>query len=107
MAEEAFAGWVLIEADAIPPTWAKRARKIALVPLLRGELESLSIQADPLDDRDRQVAELLVQGRPISGVANQLGITSRTVERRLTGLRRRYGVDSTAQLIAELARQGF
>ena len=101
------AGWLLIDPEAVPERIRDRVIPLAAVVLTPQELSALEIEPSLLDPADRQLAELLTAGHTIRVIATELGVASRSVERRLARMRERLGVDSTAALIAELARRGL
>jgi FixJ family two-component response regulator len=52
-----------------------------------------------LTDREREVLELIKEGRPNKAIADHFGITSRAVEMRRAALMKRLGVRSLAELL--------
>lgn len=55
-----------------------------------------------LSDREREVAELLLQGLPYRDIGSQLFISAKTVEHHVARIRRRLGADSRSELISML-----
>ena len=84
-------------------------------PLTRSQLEGEGGRADPhgpdapdgLSVLDRQVLGLMLAGLSDQGVASQLGLSLRTVQRRLRHLQDLAGVKSRMQLGWYAARQGW
>ena len=102
--------WVLLATDAVPERWRVRAVAVSLVPLVGDEAADLlggatvRPQLEPLDER---LLGLLAGGETVAGIAVEVGVSQRTVERRLATLRRRLGAESTGALALLAARQGF
>ncbi|HEX2057795.1 MAG TPA: hypothetical protein VHI71_05435 [Actinomycetota bacterium] len=103
-------GWILVAPSELPDRWRDRAVPMFLVPLLPGEARDV-LAGEPagseLHGEDLSLARLVARGVPVDDCARQLHLTSRTVYRRLARLRRLVGVDTTGELVAELARRGF
>jgi DNA-binding NarL/FixJ family response regulator len=55
--------------------------------------------ADPLTDREREVAQLLVEGLGSRAVASRLGITTKTVDTHRSAIMRKLGLASMADLV--------
>jgi DNA-binding CsgD family transcriptional regulator len=55
-----------------------------------------------LSEREREVAELLVQGMPYRDIGSQLFISAKTVEHHVARIRRRLGADSRSELLSML-----
>lgn len=110
MNPDATAGWLFVQADRLPERWRQRARPAMYVPLLSAEIEELfsgHLSGPALSQPEQDLAKLLAQGRSASAIARRLGVSHRTVERRLAALRDRLGTGSTAELALALARNGF
>src|ERR687887_302451 len=60
--------------------------------------EALTKRAPALTDRQRQVVELIAQGLSNEEIANQLGITPRTVKAHSDVLRQKLGVSRRRQI---------
>lgn len=54
---------------------------------------------DPLTAREREVAQLLVEGLGSRAVASRLGITAKTVDTHRSAIMRKLGLDSMADLV--------
>lgn len=109
-APEAHEGWFFLRPDAVPHQWRNRAVPVLLVPLLPGEAGQLLGGGESLpeiDPEQQRLVGLVARGLSTAAIAHELGITRRSVERRLASLRERLGVRSTAELAALLSRQGF
>ena len=71
--------------DASRPVAARRARPSA-----------------QLSDREREVAELLLQGMPYRDIGAQLFISAKTVEHHVARIRRRLGAESRSEMLSML-----
>lgn len=95
----------------MPAVWQERAIDVSLVPLLPAEAEQLLTdrRAEPtlVGEGDLSLARLAARGLSGTQIARDLDIAPRTVYRRLARLRNVFGVESTAELAAELARRGL
>jgi DNA-binding CsgD family transcriptional regulator len=58
--------------------------------------------ASRLSDREREVAELLLQGMPYRDIGSQLFISAKTVEHHVARIRRRLGAESRSELLSML-----
>ncbi|ORA42997.1 helix-turn-helix transcriptional regulator [Mycolicibacterium chubuense] len=58
--------------------------------------------ATRLSDREREVAELLVQGLPYRDIGAQLFISAKTVEHHVARIRRRLGAESRSEMLSML-----
>jgi DNA-binding NarL/FixJ family response regulator len=102
--------WLLVEPASVPPALRARARTMAVVPLLAVEAQCVLDVASPwaqLSAEDGALAAALVRGQASKVIAHELGVTRRTVERRIGRLRERLGVDSNEALCARLSQLGF
>ena len=61
---------------------------------------------DRLTNREREVCQLIVQGHTNSGIAHQLGISVKTVEKHRANLMEKLGIQDVASLIREAIRHG-
>lgn len=61
---------------------------------------------EDLGERERPVVELLLRGYRNQDIARELYLSVRTIELRLTGVYRRFGVSSRGELIALMRRTG-
>ncbi|MDP3889820.1 response regulator transcription factor [Nocardioides sp.] len=59
------------------------------------------------DDADREVLRLIADGLPVVAVGRRLGLSERTVRRRVQTMSRRVGVASTMELIVHAVRVGW
>jgi DNA-binding CsgD family transcriptional regulator len=64
--------------------------------------DSQGAPAARLSEREREVAELLVQGLPYRDIGSQLFISAKTVEHHVARIRRRLGADSRSELLSML-----
>ncbi|WP_425003287.1 isoniazid response ATPase/transcriptional regulator IniR [Mycolicibacterium sp. S3B2] len=58
--------------------------------------------APTLSDREREVAELLLLGRPYRDIGSQLLISAKTVEHHVARIRRRLGAESRSEMLSML-----
>ena len=58
-----------------------------------------------LDDEERRLLDALAGGSSVATAARRLYLSRRTVERRLTRLKERFGVDSSVELLAAYRAQ--
>ena len=93
----------------VPERWRSRARAAHLIPLLPYEVTAMLAagEAGSVEQGEDDLLRLAARGAAPSTVARSLGLSVRTVHRRLALLRDQFGVDSTAELAAELSRRGF
>jgi DNA-binding NarL/FixJ family response regulator len=83
-----------------------------ITPLLAGDLISNLLTAGPqhgsgetaLTLRQREVLQLLAEGKTMKQVATQLGISTRTTESHKYEIMRQLGVQTTAELIRYAVR---
>jgi len=64
------------------------------------------IQPDPLSPRERQVLQLLAEGRKTREVAALLSISIKTAESHRTRIMKKLGIKETAGLVRYALRQG-
>lgn len=108
--EDPALGWLILLPEQVPPRWKARARAVALIPLLPEEADGVLTEGrtDPvLDEEDEQILRLAATGLSVSRIAHELGVTPRTVSRRLARLRERFRIRSNAELAVLLAKRGF
>ncbi len=103
-------GWLLLDGDHVPTRWSSRARSVSLIPLLpdevRGVLED-GRATSGLEEDDVALARLVARGLSIRAIVRELGVSQRSVERRLSRLRKQMGAASKGELSARLAERGF
>lgn len=83
---------------------------LVVVPLLSAEAQQLFAGDEvrpEVDQDDELLISLLAAGEPPTVIARELGITPRSVYRRLAGLRDRFGLASTRELARYFALRGF
>ncbi len=81
------------------PFFSPRAIGLVLRALTMAHTDRGSQPADPLTDREREVAHLLVEGLGSRAVANRLGITPKTVDTHRAAIMRKLGLRSMADLV--------
>jgi DNA-binding CsgD family transcriptional regulator len=104
------AGWLFLSPEALPDVWRSRAQPAVFVPLMPAEARQLLAgeAAEPtLSARDEKVARLAARGRTADAIARELGISRRTVDRRLALLREQFGVSSSVELGVCLSALGL
>ena len=62
---------------------------------------------DSLSPREREVMDLLVEGRSARQVAEELGISPKTVDKHRTSLMNKLGVHSVAELMSLALKEGL
>ena len=108
--EDRIPGWLILDPDVVPPEWQERARVMAWVPLLPDEAEQIlqkGSTAPQLAASDPDFLRLVARGEAPGSIGRRLGISTRSVHRRLARLRDQLGSRSSAELAAELSRRGF
>lgn len=110
--DQPLAGWVFLRtsADELPDRWRQRAVTVSLLPLSPDEIVAFLEESrllPTLDPRDAEIGALLAAGLPPSAIARHVGLSTRTVHRRLAALRERFQTGSTAELALLLAKSGF
>lgn len=104
------AGWLFLAPGCVPERWQPRAIPASLIPLLPEEAADLLAAEAPAPrfaPEEDAFVHLVATGAAAGAIARELHLAPRTVYRRLERLRRDFGVGSTAELAAELARRGF
>jgi sugar-specific transcriptional regulator TrmB/DNA-binding CsgD family transcriptional regulator len=66
-----------------------------------------TLASPPVDAHDRDLLTLLVAGHKDEAIAHQLGISRRTVQRRIRRLMDKIGANSRSQVILQAARRGL
>ena len=74
----------------------------ATAPANRGGTALLGEPAGPLSDREREVAELVLDGLTYKQIGERLFISAKTVEHHMARMRQRLGSGSRGELIAQL-----
>lgn len=101
-------GWLLLRQEAVPARWEERAVPVALIPLLPGESSQL-IVGEPIepeiDRTDTRLLSLTARGLTITKIAADLGVSTRTVQRHLSRLGRRFGVRTKTELAGLLSER--
>lgn len=95
---------MLLPLAQAPEPWRARAGEAALIPLLPEEVRAVlsgSSASPELDERDEKIAPCSSRGH------HSPSLRPRGVQHRLAALRRRFGMRSTTELAAYLARHGI
>jgi len=74
---------------------------------LRQAVPEAAEESSPLSPREREVVQLLAEGRGTRGAAETLGISPKTVETHRANAMRKLGVDSIAELTKYAVREGL
>ena len=70
-------------------------------------LSKTEVQSDPLSARERQVLQLVGEGKSAKEVAQQLGVSVKTVESHRARLMRKLDLHETAGLVRYAIRHGL
>jgi DNA-binding NarL/FixJ family response regulator len=81
------------------PFFSPRVAGLVLRALVMARDSGGGAYADPLTHREREVAQLLVEGLGSRAVANRLGITPKTVDTHRAAIMRKLGMSSRADLV--------
>ncbi|HEV3472443.1 MAG TPA: LuxR C-terminal-related transcriptional regulator [Actinomycetota bacterium] len=103
-------GWLIVNPDAVPQHWQERALPAMVVPLTPAEADQL-FAAKPIETglqtADLELVRLIASGHTAAEIGRSLNLSTRTVYRRVTALRRELEVETIEELATELARRGF
>jgi DNA-binding CsgD family transcriptional regulator len=66
-----------------------------------------SLPADPLSARERQVLQLIAEGKRTREVAELLGVSVKTAESHRANIMRKLGIDETAGLVRYAIQRGI
>jgi two-component system, NarL family, response regulator NreC len=75
--------------------------------LVEAYLSKTYVPADPLSGRERQVLQLVGEGKSTKDVAVQLGISVKTAESHRARLMKKLGIHETASLVRYAIRRGL
>jgi DNA-binding NarL/FixJ family response regulator len=81
------------------PFFSPRVANLLVRALLRARDGGSADTEDPLTQREREVAQLLVEGLNTRSVAARLGISTKTVDSHRSGIMRKLGLSSMADLV--------
>jgi DNA-binding NarL/FixJ family response regulator len=81
------------------PFFSPRVAGLVLRALVQARTDVARPYVDPLTRREREVAQLLVEGLGSRAVANRLGITPKTVDTHRAAIMRKLGMASMADLV--------
>jgi len=76
----------------------------AVVDAYMGKAE---LPIDPLTDRERQVLQLVAEGKTTKGVAEILGLSVKTADSHRTRIMQKLQIHETASLVRYAIRHGF
>jgi DNA-binding NarL/FixJ family response regulator len=91
----------------LPAEWVRRGRRVVVVMLDPEELVTQPDGRDAARPGDDELVRLLADGHTQEAIARRLGLSLRTVQRRLAAIRRQLGVDASHQIPTELLRRGL
>ena len=103
-------GWVILSPGAVPDVWRSRAVPVLLIPLTPAEAVQVLSQTpaeQAIAASDLPLVRLLARGYSAARIARVIGVSPRTVHRHVARLSDDFGVSTTQELAAELARRGF
>jgi DNA-binding CsgD family transcriptional regulator len=66
-----------------------------------------ALPPDPLSPRERQVLQLIAEGKRTREVADLLGVSVKTAESHRTNIMRKLGISQTAGLVRYALQQGI
>lgn len=105
--------WIVVPGTTIAEQWRHRAHPAFLIRLPASELgrvlgvSGVSGIEPPLSRDEESVAGLLANDVSQAEIAAELGMSLRTVQRRVGQLRRRLGAPSTRDLCKRLRTMGY
>lgn len=95
-----------VSSEQLLPAIEQAMARYAKIRDLRNKLEALHAQIRALTPRERQVFELVVQGKINKQIAVQLGATERTIKAHRHKVMEKMRVQSLAELVAIAERAG-
>lgn len=109
------AGYVLksaAAADLVQAIHCASRGKVYLSPeisrtVVRAYLDKTSLSPDPLTGRERQVLQLVAEGKTTKEVAGLLGLSIKTVESHRTHIMRKLDIHDVANLVRYAIRRGL
>jgi DNA-binding NarL/FixJ family response regulator len=75
--------------------------------VVKGYLDKTKIPADPLSPRERQVLQLIAEGKTTKEVANLLGVSAKTADSHRTRIMKKLDMHGTAELVRYAIRTGL
>jgi DNA-binding CsgD family transcriptional regulator len=101
--------WLFLSPEAVPSEWQARAVPLSMVPLLPSEAASVLLTGGTAPELrgEEDLLRLVAQGLTRESIARRLGISVRTVQRRIARIQDYVGVSSATELVVEVARRGF
>ena len=101
-------GWLFLDPGSVPEEWQERATLMACIRLLPDEAAALAGRTDGVPHPDEsEFLALVASGLSAESIARRVHSAPRSVYRRLARLRDHFGVQTTAELVAELSRRGY
>ena len=75
--------------------------------VVEASLHKTKLPGDPLTDRERQVLQLVAEGRTTKQIAKLLGVSAKTAESHRTRIMAKLEIHETASLVRYAIRQGL
>ena len=101
-------GLLFIDPSLVPKEWQERATLSALIRLRPDEVAAIVGKAELSQEPDEaEFLALVASGLSAESIARRVHSAPRSVYRRLARLRSHFGVQTTAELVAELSRRGY
>lgn len=95
-------GWLLVHAARLRGKRDPARTAVVIEPARRAELAPLMFELHELTERERQVTQLLVSGKPVDAIAQSLWISPHTVRDHIKAIFAKLGVSSRPELTAML-----
>lgn len=92
--------WLVVRGVRLDDTTA-----LVLEPARRADLAPLLLGLHQLTDRERQVTQLLLQGKPTAEIARELWVTPETLRGHVKSVFAKMGVSSRPELAAQLSQE--
>ena len=101
-------GFLFLDPSQVPEEWQGRATLTACIRLLPDEVAAIAGRANGIQGPDdAEFLSLVASGLSAEAIARRVHSAPRSVYRRLARLRGHFGVETTAELVAELSRRGY
>jgi len=97
----------VIEERGVPTKKPVHIEIIAFTVVVEAYLSKTELPADPLTSRERQVLQLVGEGKSTKDVATLLGISVKTAESHRSRLMQKLDIHETASLVRYAIRHGL